>query len=270
MILPIDFIKMHGLGNDFVIIYQDDRILDIKDFAIQISDRKLGIGCDQFIIINHHPQLEMIIYNQDGSRAKMCGNAARCVTKLIAEEIKEKSFNLLVSGRLLECSVRDSDLYSVNMGHASFSAPWMLSEEALWDLANSVGLSSRDIMLVDMGNPHLVIIQQNLSQKDKYILGSKLEKHILFPDGVNVDFVSIDNGEINLEVWERGAGFTLACGSGACASFAACLKLGFIQEKSSINFKLGSLFLENSDNGIILTGPASLVCKGVYCYTQSS
>ena len=264
--IPINFVKMHGLGNDFVIIHHNNDVADIRDLAVKISDRRIGVGCDQFIIIKYLPELEMIIYNQDGSIAKMCGNAARCVTKLISEETGKKSFNLLVSGRMLECRAEEEDIYSVNIGSASFLESWMLTEEKLWNLADSVGINSRDIMLVDMGNPHLVIIQQNWSKKDKYILGAKLEKHEEFPNGVNVDFVSVENGEINLEVWERGAGLTLACGSGACASFAACLKLGFVKEKSVVNFKLGKLFLEKKDDDIILTGSVDTVFKGVYYY----
>jgi diaminopimelate epimerase len=286
MVVPINFIKMHGLGNDFVIVYEDDcKGIDMRALAVQISDRRTGIGCDQFIIIRRTDlipavdellntgdddkitdriQFEMLIYNQDGSPAKMCGNAARCVTKLISEEINKSKFHLMVSDRILECFVQENNLYSVNMSHPDFASPWMLTEEKLWNLAGEIGINSRDIMQVDMGNPHLIIIEQNISNRDKYLLGSKLEKHALFPDGVNVDFVSIKNNEIDLEVWERGAGLTLACGSGACASFAAALKLGFVEDKAIVNFKLGKLFLENSPEGIILTGPVSLVCKGIY------
>ena len=264
----IPFFKMHGLGNDFVIIYKHDIAYDINlsDLAIKISDRRLGIGCDQFIVISIEPKLEMFIYNMDGSEANACGNGTRCVIKMLNEKIEKKEFQLNVKDRILDCKVTNKNTYSVNMGPASFKSDWMLNSDELWNLADSCTLDVREIMLVDMGNPHLVIIHNNLSLKEKEVLGEKLEKHSLFPNGVNVNFVNIKDRNIDLQVWERGAGFTLACGSGACASFAAARKMGFTDDEAIVNFKYGSLKLSYSNGNIIMNGPASLVYQGIYHY----
>ena len=287
-----NFIKMHGLGNDFVVLSNSANLT--QESIVRILDRRVGIGADQLIIVEQINRLqeglllyEMKIYNPDGLPAKMCGNATRCVTKLLCEEIwcdefdilsdfKEKfgftpntkdKIALLVHDRILICETIkmpsiNMALYSVNMGPAYFNESWMLNEETLWALANEMGLNPRDMMLVDMGNPHLVIIDQNFS--DKAFIGAKLETHRFFPDRVNVDFVSLYDGDIHLEVWERGVGFTLACGSGASASFAACEKLGFVHEKARVKFALGELFLEKKGDDIIMTGPAEKTFVGYY------
>ena len=252
----------------FVIIYKDDipNNINLSDLAIKIANRRIGIGCDQFIIITLKPELEISIYNMDGSKANACGNGTRCVVKILSEKIGKNEFQINVKGRIVDCKVIDKNTYSVNMGPASFKSDWMLSPDELWNLSDSCALDVREIMLVDMGNPHLVIIHNNLSPKEKEILGIKLEKHSLFPDGVNVNFVNIKDRNIDLQVWERGAGFTLACGSGACASFAAARKMGFVGDEAMVNFKYGSLKLSYSNNNIIMNGLANLVYQGIYHY----
>jgi diaminopimelate epimerase len=153
------------------------------------------------------------------------------------------------------------------MGQASFDRPWMPESTKLWEIAERFKLDLREIVCVDMGNPHLVIFSAGLTDADKALLGEKLEKHELFPEGVNVNLANvIGDSVVELKVWERGtAGFTLACGSGACATFAAAKKLGLVGETAEIKFQLGKLLM-SMDNGIVMRGPATLVFEGIYHY----
>lgn len=264
----INFTKMHGLGNDFVIINQADLPIerDISKLARNISDRNLGIGCDQFIIYqkqqNHY---NMMIYNQDGSSAKMCGNASRCLAKLIYCSSGDKNITLKILDRTLECEVFDSDFISVNVGPVSFNENWMPKPENIYPIAETYMIDLKEILCVDVGNPHLVIFG-NLSAQDQQGLGKKLQDNTLFSDGVNVNFATVRNDSIYLSVWERGVGFTLACGSGACASFAASFKLGFVKDKAEVIFKYGSLNMSEYKGDIIMSGPATFVCGGELYY----
>jgi diaminopimelate epimerase len=264
----INFTKMHGLGNDFVIINHADLPieLNINKLAKNISDRNLGIGCDQFIIYkqeqNHY---NMMIYNQDGSSARMCGNASRCLAKLIYYSSGDKNITIKISDRILECEVFDTNFISVNMGYVSFNETWMPAPENIYPIAEIYMIDLKEIICVDVGNPHLVIFG-NLSAQDKQGLGKNLQDNNLFDGGVNVNFATIKNDSIYLSVWERGVGFTLACGSGACASFAASVKRGFVKDKAEVIFKYGSLNMLKNKGDIIMSGPASFVCSGEFYY----
>lgn len=269
----IKFKKMHGLGNDFVIVcYKDltkDAILNINDFAIKISDRRFGVGCDQFIIIkDHEGQFEMMIYNQDGSLAEACGNAARCVTKMMHDDHQIDNFFLKVGKRDLHCTSLVNKHPSVNMGKASFSEKWMPNRENLGEVSKLYGFPDWELICVDVGNPHLVIFGKNVSDIDKVTIGSILEKYHLFPAGVNVNFAEIcDKNNIKLQVWERGTGLTDACGSGACATFAAAYSFGFTGNNVNVHFKHGSLNLSiNSEDEINLSGPVAESFFGFYLY----
>ena len=175
-------------------------------------------------------------------------------------------FALKASNRTL-AAYSIGDIYHINMGPANFTATWMPQAVELRQIAGLYELNERELICVDMGNPHLVIINNNLSLADKKTIGSALEHHSYFPQGVNVNFVEIIAKNINLKVWERGVSeFTNACGSGACASFAASHKLGFVDHKAQVNFKRGALTINIQDNDIIMAGPAELVFEGVYYY----
>jgi diaminopimelate epimerase len=263
--MQIEFVKMHGLGNDFVIVQKSTELasLDLNKLVKKISDRRLGLGSDQFILYEGSAcEYSMFIFNQDGSRAGACGNATRCLAKL-ANEI-----TINVSGRKLRCIMNDDGDVSVNMGKASFSEAWMPKESKLWEIAALYKLEPREILCVEVGNPHLVILKADLSHEDQELIGKNLEHHTLFPDGVNVNFASVKNQEIRLKVWERGAGFTLACGTGACASFAAAKKLGFIDDEALVKFALGNLKMLMDGGDIVMTGKAELVARGSYYYDE--
>lgn len=264
----IPFIKMHGLGNDFVIV-EDLLLLDIRDienFVVSISNRQIGIGCDQFITYTKHDNfVSMNIFNQDGSKAKACGNASRCLSRLMFDQHGIKDTMLIIGDKRITSIYSDPDNITVNMGIANFAADWMPSQEDLWQLADKYRIEPKEMLCVDVGNPHLVIFSK-LSDKDKKIIGKNLQKHELFSNGVNVNFAQIEDTTIVLKVWERGAGFTMACGSGASASFAAASKLGFVDNKAKVAFELGILNMNKKDNQILMTGPASYVFTGEYYY----
>lgn len=265
----IVFHKMHGLGNDFVIINKNHlpKIVDLSKFVQHLSDRRLGIGSDQFIIYHYlgGNKIDMEIFNQDGSPALACGNATRCITKLLFHEKGLRDLEINVSGRHIFSHYLEDGNIKANMGQASFSKPWMPEKSKLWEIADSLKINCRDIICVDMGNPHLVIFSDSLTLPDFTIIGTTLEYHTLFPGGVNVNFAAIENNKIILNVWERGtSGLTYACGSGACATFAAAQNLGYIENKSEVHFKLGCLSMESENGNIWMSGPASFVFNGEF------
>ena len=263
--LVLPFVKMHGLGNDFVIVEKKDlpANLDVSKLAINISRPHTGIGADQFIIYEAKgSNVDMFIYNQDGSAAKTCGNASRCLTSLLSKKLGLTEITLKVQDRLIPCEANDN-IVSVNMGKVSFDAPWMLTEEKRWQVALRYSLEFKEIICVDIGNPHLIIFSP-LSHQDMQIIGEQHQHAEFFKEGVNVNFVNIKDDKIHLSVWERGTGLTLACGSGACASFAASRKLGFVGDKAVVVFKLGELTIEQVAGDSIMTGPTSFIAEGVF------
>jgi diaminopimelate epimerase len=276
----INFVKMHGLGNDFVIVNQEDLAVNcnlpqkssqnLSQLAMDISNRYTGIGCDQFIIYTKKTNAmyscyEMIIYNQDGSKAKLCGNASRCLAKLIYLNTGQKNISLKVDNRELSCQILGDNEITVDIGQVSFDKEWMPISEKIWPILERYTIDLKEVICVDVGNPHFIIFS-NLNDQDKDIIGRKLQEKELFADGVNVNFALIKDNKIYLSVWERGAGLTLACGSGACASFAAANKLGFIRSACEVIFPLGSLKMSKKGDNIIMTGPATLVALGEFFY----
>lgn len=262
------FTKMHGLGNDFVIIDKNKLPTDcvIQNFAVNVANRRTGIGCDQVIFYQKKPDYyEMLIYNNDGSSAKLCGNASRCLAKLIYLGSGERQIKLKVDNRELLCEVISENEISVNVGVVQFNKEWMPEIETVWPIAQLYMIDLKEIICADVGNPHLVIFS-DISDQDKELVGERLQNKALFPDGVNINFASVKNNKIYLSVWERGAGLTLACGSGACASFASAIKLGFITGNCEVVFQLGSLKMSKKGEDIIMTGPVSLVACGEFMH----
>lgn len=263
------FIKMHGAGNDFVIIdarYNNYPNLDYK----KIANRKIGIGCDQVIVINSSTKANcmMNIFNTDGSRAEMCGNAARCVVELMISEKGNNNYATieLIDHRVISGKRLDNGQIRVNMGKPlldwnkiplSTSCDTLNLPIELGPLANPVGVS--------MGNPHAVFFVNDILDIPFEELAPKLEKHSLFPNGANISIVQIIKKQINMRVWERGVGITDSCGSAACAALVAAVRRGHIgvNEETLIKLPGGDLFIElNKDYEVFMRGEIAYVFYG--------
>lgn len=258
------FIKMNGAGNDFVIFDARKQLVELSSKQIKnISDRK-NIGCDQLIVMraSTDADIEMIIYNSDGSISGACGNATRCVASLLdGAEVKIKT-----AAGILQCK-KNGDLISVNMGKPRFD----------WDAipltknidSQKISLEGLEFACLNIGNPHAVtFISAPLQDKVFFDIGPKIENNSLFPKKTNVEFAQIISDDlINVRVWERGAGETLACGSGACAVGILAIKHGLVSgNKVTTRFKGGDLIIEwNGDrSAVIMTGGYEKEFEGNY------
>lgn len=260
----INFTKMHGCGNDY--IYVDIRkhsMANPEKASIIWSDRNKGIGGDGLVLIGSSDiaDFSMRIFNADGSEAMMCGNASRCVAKYLYDngDIDRNEFSLeTLSGiKMLKLNIRDKEVVSVTV---DMNEP---SDIKIIDLGPDFNLTGTT---VNMGNPHLVIFVDDITQIDLPAIGPELENHPFFPGRVNVEFVQIlSNNQIRMRVWERGSGITLACGTGACASAVAAISAGKTDRKTEVIMDGGTLTIEwqKDTNHVMMTGPAVTVYNGV-------
>ncbi|QEK39485.1 diaminopimelate epimerase [Candidatus Sneabacter namystus] len=263
----VPFVKMHGLGNDFVIV--EDKFFNYQNAKHEVKlvcDRRLGVGCDQMIVFSKTlpDEYGMVVFNQDGSKGEVCGNATRCLAWLCFQDTGKQNCSIRVLDKVIPCFVSGKDKISVNMGTPKFQAEWMPSSDIMWKLAKNYSLNAREMMCVDMGNPHLVILNQNITENFMSKVGACLSSHHSFPKGVNVNFAKIKNDAIHLKVWERGTGLTLACGSGACATFSAINKMGFVNDEVTVKFAVGDLQLSLQDSNVIMEGPVEKTIEGTF------
>ena len=262
------FIKMHGLGNDFVIIdsRNNNYIINEKNIRL-ISNRRLGVGCDQVIEIKDSKSADifMKIYNSDGSEAEACGNATRCVAGILfASSPKKKILIETVSGILKAESEANGNI-KVDMGKPKLG--WQdipLSKNI--DEINFEQFSLKNGFAVNLGNPHVVFFVEDLKNFTIDKIGPFIETNELFPQKVNVEICQIiSDQKIRVMVWERGVGKTLACGSGACAVLVAAYKKGLSKEIAEIQLDGGSLNISwnvKTDNHLIMSGPVSVSFLG--------
>jgi diaminopimelate epimerase len=253
------FLKMHGLGNDFVVL--DARVEKVAMDAARaraIADRRTGVGCDQVILLEPSDvaDLRMRIWNADGGEVEACGNATRCVALLGAETIE-------TLGGVLKAKA-DGAGATIDMG-----APRLRWDEI--PLAYAIDASAMPVawedleepFAVNVGNPHVVFFVEDADAVDLARLGPLIEQDPLFPERVNVNVASIAGGAIELRVWERGAGLTLACGTGACATAVAAIGRGLAKSPVEVRLPGGTLTIEWSPGeSIRMTGPASHVFSG--------
>jgi len=281
--MMISFSKMQGLGNDFVFI--DTRKTDIyfsdselKDLSIRICDRHYGIGADGLVIISsaESSDAKFIIYNSDGSRAKMCGNAIRCLSWLIYEKDTDKKTALsietdsgIVYPVLIPNKNNKNHMIRVDMGKPVFTPekiPCLSKSSKVVNEIIKTDSGELRINAVSMGNPHAVIFLDDLDNFNIEKIGKGVESHALFPQRTNTEFIKkISGNEIRMRVWERGAGETLACGTGACAAAVVCIDSKLTANIVKVQLAGGSLEIEwdGIDGSVFMTGPATHVFDGV-------
>lgn len=256
------FSKMHGLGNDFVVIDARTAPVAISDTrARAIADRHAGIGCDQLILIGNAPDADvsMQIFNADGSEVEACGNATRCVPLFVGRDVTIRTKAGLLDARLIDGGA------SVDMGAPRFdwnAIPLAYAMDTLTMAASWEDLPAP--AAVNVGNPHVVFFVEDLDALDTARLGPLIEHDPLFPQRVNVNFAQIvGDAHIRLIVWERGAGLTRACGTGACATAVAAIRRKLAAGPVTVTLPGGDLVIDWRPGGtIMMTGPATHVFDG--------
>jgi diaminopimelate epimerase len=263
---------MHGLGNDFVVL--DSRraaILLGAAAARRLADRRIGIGCDQVILLERprHPKAHVLmrIRNADGSEAEACGNATRCVADLLYRETRDPRLRIETVAGLLEVDALGDGSFSVDMGPAR--TDWHEIPLACATDTDRVDLSAGllgEAVCTNIGNPHATFFVDDLEAVDLAAQGPALEHHPLFPERANIGVAEIRGGRtIRLRVWERGAGITPACGSGACAALVAANRRGLADRRAVVELDGGTLDIAWRENGhVIMTGLASLSFEGAF------
>ena len=273
----IKFTKMHGLGNDYVYIDAiNQNIENESSLAKFVSDRHFGIGSDGLILIckSDVADFKMRMFNSDGSEAEMCGNGIRCVGKFVYDKgftnKTEVKIETLAGIKTLKLNTKDGKVETVrvDMGEPILEAkkiPVISDEEPVKNLILNAEGKEFKFTCVSMGNPHAITIVDNTEKFDVEKYGKVLEVDKAFPKKANIEFAQIvDKHNIKMRVWERGAGETLACGTGACATAVACNLNGLTERKVNIELLGGNLEIEwnKEDNHVYMTGPATTVFEG--------
>jgi len=262
------FLKMHGLGNDFVVLDARTQPLDLSIDTIRaLADRRTGVGFDQLVLLqpSRRADVFMGLRNADGSVTAACGNATRCVARLLMDETGRDSVVIETLAGLLHAQAAPGGLVSVNMGQALLhweEIPLARAADtnhlplAAEELTDPVGLS--------MGNPHAVFFVPDTQAVPLERLGPLLEHDPLFPERCNIEVAQVLSPErIRMRVWERGTGITQACGTGACATLVAAARRGLTGRRAEIILDGGSLTIEWLDSGeVLMTGPAALAYSG--------
>ncbi|MSP81826.1 MAG: diaminopimelate epimerase [Alphaproteobacteria bacterium] len=264
----IDFRKMHGLGNDVVVI--DARRHEIAighRLARAIADRHRGIGCDQIIRIGPAVDADAYLqfWNADGDEVGACGNGTRCVARILLDETGGNAIVLRTRAGELACTDAGSGSVAVDMGRPDFD--WQAVPLARAADTLAVDLGERDLgraVTLGMGNPHAVFFVPDVTAVDVADIGRRLEHHPMFPERANIGFAQVlDRTSLRLRVWERGAGLTKACGTGACAAFAAAERKGLVERSIRALLDGGELGLEARPDGhVVMTGPAAAAFTG--------
>ncbi|MHB8917304.1 MAG: diaminopimelate epimerase [Desulfocucumaceae bacterium] len=280
----MNFLKVHGLGNDFVLVdSSEERDLpegaeELAGLAVKICDRNFGVGADGLVLLKpaEDADVYMQIFNSDGSEAEMCGNAIRCAARYLYEKglargnsLRIKTLAGIMVPEIISLGGREI-MVRVDMGEPVLERklipmigdPGMVVGEPLEWEGNSFRVTA-----VSMGNPHCVIFTGDVEKVPLALWGPGIENHPAFPGKTNVEFVQVLNrGEACMRVWERGAGPTLACGTGACACAVACILNGLTDRNVRVFLKAGHLHIEwkEENNRIYMTGPAEVVFRGEY------
>jgi diaminopimelate epimerase len=269
------FTKMHGLGNDFMVVdLVTQRFKFNPQMVKRLGDRKLGIGFDQLLVIEvpSNPEMDFRyrIYNSDGSEVEHCGNGARCFAQFVKDKrltVKNK-INVETAKGNMVLTIRDDRQVEVDMGAPILSPSEIpfIADQTQLTYPIQVDGQALQISAISMGNPHGVLVVDDVHKTDVEIIGPAIQALADFPNGVNVGFMQIvDENQVNLRVYERGVGETLACGTGACAAVVAGIQRGLLASRVKVNVTGGNLeiFWEGQDtDSVIMTGPATNVFEG--------
>lgn len=276
------FTKMHGCGNDYVYINCfEEKIENPTELAIKVSNRHFGVGSDGLILIcpSDKADFRMDMYNADGSQSEMCGNGIRCVGKYVYDygltNKDEVSVETLAGIKYLKFQIEDGKvkMITVDMGEPELIAanvPVISKNEKAIDEEIIVDGVAYYMTCVSMGNPHSVVFVDSTSEFPLEEIGPKFESHERFPRRVNAEFVQVlSENEVNMRVWERGTGETLACGTGTCATAVACILNGKTKDEVKVHLLGGDLIIkwDRDTNHIYMTGPAEVVFDGVFSDT---
>ena len=272
--MRLRFTKMHGLGNDFVVIDAISQAVRLTPERVRlIADRHFGVGCDQILVVEAplNPDSDFCyrIYNSDGSEVENCGNGARCFALFVRQRqlTGRKTIRVDTAGGPITLHVQDDDQVSVNMGVPRLTPsdiPFSAADQAVTYTLDVAG-EQLEISAVSMGNPHAVCVVDDVDTYPVATLGPQVEAHPRFPRKVNAGFMQVlSRDSIKLRVYERGAGETLACGTGACAAVVAGRLRGLLDTKVAVLLPGGKLTIEWPGEGqpVIMTGPAISVFHG--------
>jgi diaminopimelate epimerase len=265
------FLKMHGLGNDFVVFDARENAIDLDGAkAKAIADRHFGIGCDTVVLIRPggaEVDANIQFFNADGSESEACFNATRCVARLLLDERGLRRVKLSTKGGILVCSDADKGLVTLDMGppRLEWQQVPLASQVDTANFPLDVGGTILAASAVSMGNPHCVLFVSDAQKAPVAQLGAKIETLPFFPNRTNVEFAQVlDPGRIRMRVWERGVGITLACGTGACATAVAAIRRDLVGRKVELVLDGGSLMIEwrEADGHVLMTGPTAMPFRG--------
>ena len=268
----LKFTKMHGAGNDFMVIDAINQTVLLSEQQIQmLAHRQFGVGFDQLLLVETSTiaDFKYRIFNADGSEVSQCGNGARCFVRFVAEQglSNKREIRVETASGIITPKLEENGLVTVNMGAPKFepSAIPFIADKAASSYSLIVSNHSVDISVVSMGNPHAVQIVEDVENAPVVSLGRKIELHPRFPERVNAGFMQIMNAHhIKLRVFERGSGETLACGTGACAAVVAGIQLGQLTSPVTVSARGGDLQItwQGGDAPVMMTGPAVTVFTG--------
>jgi len=273
--MKIHFTKMHGLGNDFILIDCRGQACpsgtkNLRDISRQLCDRRFGIGADQILLLDNssNADFQMRILNADGSEVEMCGNGIRCLAHYIWDRrLSEKDVLEIETLAGIMKPERSGDMVKVDMGEPIFEPeriPVDISSKLVIDYPLQIADREFKITCVSMGNPHAVIVVDDVSGFPVTYYGPMIETHSIFPRKTNVEFIQVLNrAEIRMRVWERGSGETMACGTGAAAAAVASALKGLTEKTVTVHLLGGDLLIEQAVNKhVYMTGPAVEVFEG--------
>jgi len=268
------FTKMHGLGNDFVVLDGIRQQVDLTASQYKrLADRRLGVGCDQVLVVER-PRSTGVdfryrIFNADGGEVEQCGNGARCFVKFVRDNgyTQAKRIRVETAGGIIVPEIDDSGEVTVDMGVPRFAAEAIPFVGGTDDVVQPLDVAGETIAIsvVSMGNPHAVQVVPHLDAAPVATQGPLLEHHRRFPQRVNAGYMQVvDRATIRLRVWERGAGETLACGTGACAAVVSAVRRGLVDSPVRVETRGGWLTIawKGPDGGVLMTGPATTVFEG--------